>query len=175
MPDLLAHYVASYLIARSVVRSRFRALLLALIGIAPDLDVVAHIHRSATHSLVLSLILAFPIFISSFWFDTMKRMRVVIALAILLYVLHLVMDLFTGYVPILWPLTDRSYYLDLRIEFVSSELDHPMNISIHIASTRTQFVYCENVGGSIAALPGIILAITAIILESMQELEKRCK
>jgi hypothetical protein len=49
MPDLLTHYMASYLVARALVGPR-RALLLAFVGLLPDVDALLLVHRWVTHS-----------------------------------------------------------------------------------------------------------------------------
>jgi len=51
MPDILAHYALSYLVASRVAKPRY-ALFIALIGLLPDVDMLLRIHRWAIHSLV---------------------------------------------------------------------------------------------------------------------------
>jgi len=53
VPDLLAHYAVSYLVASRVVGYRW-AVLVAFIGLAPDLEALVEFHRWVTHSMVLS-------------------------------------------------------------------------------------------------------------------------
>ena len=51
MPDALAHYAVSYLVASRVTKHKY-ALFIALIGLLPDIDVLLRVHRWVTHSIV---------------------------------------------------------------------------------------------------------------------------
>ena len=51
MPDALAHYAVSYLVASKVTKPKY-SLLRALIGLLPDIDVPLRVHRWVTHSVV---------------------------------------------------------------------------------------------------------------------------
>jgi len=51
MPDALAHYAVSYLVASRVTKHKY-ALFIALIGLLPDIDVLLKVHRWVTHSIV---------------------------------------------------------------------------------------------------------------------------
>jgi len=55
MPDTLAHYMLSYLVASRVVRLR-NAVFLVLIRLLPCIDALLRIHRWIIHSLVLAII-----------------------------------------------------------------------------------------------------------------------
>ncbi len=59
MPDLLTHYMASYLVARALVGPR-RALLLAFVGLLPDVDALLLVHRWVTHSVPVELLASAP-------------------------------------------------------------------------------------------------------------------
>jgi membrane-bound metal-dependent hydrolase YbcI (DUF457 family) len=60
MPDLLAHYASSVLVARVRVDTK-TALLIGLVGLIPDIDALLRIHRWITHSLVLVALFAIPV------------------------------------------------------------------------------------------------------------------
>jgi len=85
LPDLVTHYVSSYLVARSALRPRYAALL-ALAGLLPDIDVLLRIHRWITHSLPVVLLAAAPMLL----FIRVKRREFFrfAALVLLIYVLH---------------------------------------------------------------------------------------
>lgn len=52
MPDLLAHYITSYLVALRLVNSKRKALLIAFFGLVPDIDVFFHVHRYISRSIL---------------------------------------------------------------------------------------------------------------------------
>ncbi|MEM2080286.1 MAG: hypothetical protein QW104_06370, partial [Nitrososphaerota archaeon] len=69
MPELLLHFAISFSLAALVLGLK-KGLLVGLVGILPDLDALARVHRSFTHSLVLlGLIATMFIFLSI----TLKR------------------------------------------------------------------------------------------------------
>ncbi|MGC8983278.1 MAG: hypothetical protein ACP5KA_05990, partial [Desulfurococcaceae archaeon] len=77
MPDLATHYALSYLVASRAL-SRREALLVAFIGLLPDVDALLRIHRWVTHSLVLAVLLfSGPVLLASQW----KRARTLVLVA----------------------------------------------------------------------------------------------
>ena len=98
MPNLLAHYAISYLIASRVAKPRY-ALLLALIGLLPDTDVLLRIHRWVTHSLILTVTLITIATIPVLYID--HKYLEHLALASTLYILHIILDIFTAPTPVL--------------------------------------------------------------------------
>lgn len=62
MPDVLMHYLASYLVARAASRPRYTALI-ALIGLLPDIDVLVRVCKWVTHSILITLLVAVPILV----------------------------------------------------------------------------------------------------------------
>lgn len=100
MPDPLLHYSYSLLLAKSQGLPSMQALLVAVAGVAPDLDIIVNHHRGFTHSLSVSqTILAAAL-------ATESRLAV---LAALLYLLHNLIDLFDSPTPALWPLMSKKY------------------------------------------------------------------
>jgi len=113
MPDLLTHYAISLLITVIALRS-YLSVIIALSGLLPDIDAFLSIHRSPTHSLLLSA----PITLISLYLYTRNmgnKLRKILFLTSTLYTLHILMDLAWSPTPILWPLTDQGYYLSIDI------------------------------------------------------------
>ena len=113
MPDTLAHYALSYLVASRMVKPRY-AVLFAPIGLLPDVDTVLRIHRWITHSLVLVmtviLVASIPLLYMNY-----KYLEYLV-LTPTLYILHIVLDTFTASTPILWPITKPSIYAGYRVK-----------------------------------------------------------
>ncbi len=65
MPDLLTHYMASYLVAKALVGPR-RALLLAFVGLLPDVDALLLVHRWVTHSIPVALLDSAPLLVLTY-------------------------------------------------------------------------------------------------------------
>ena len=156
MPDLLTHYAVSFLIA-SRVTSLKRSSLLALAGLLPDVDALLRIHRSVTHSLVLTGALALAVVYVAYrggW-----RYTPILAVAAALYMLHIVMDLFTAPTPILWPLTKKAYMLNpqLNIHITSSHIT--LTPSLEARTTPVDFTQKHTMEAPIASATGVVAAI----------------
>jgi len=96
-----------------------KALPISIIALIPDIDALFHIHRSISHSIII------PIIAGTLLIPYLKTEgRNLLALALLAVASHPILDLFTGYTPILWPLYNYSIWL--QAEAV-----------VHIGSTPT--------------------------------------
>lgn len=103
MPDVLTHYSLSLLIAARFYPLR-KALVIASLGVVPDLDAVFLIHRAPTHSIFIPLL-----------FLTSRRQLG--RIAAFLWTLHIAMDLFTGAVPIFAPFINSGLAISLNVNF----------------------------------------------------------
>jgi membrane-bound metal-dependent hydrolase YbcI (DUF457 family) len=134
MPDLLAHYASSVLVARVRVDTK-TALLIGLVGLIPDVDALLRIHRWITHSLVLVALFAIPVVTLVYW----RRRYFGLALIILLiYTLHLLLDIFTGPTPILYPLAD-SIWVKIHVNGASTTAGITVTPSITVATVKPDF------------------------------------
>jgi membrane-bound metal-dependent hydrolase YbcI (DUF457 family) len=161
MPDLLAHYASSVLVARVRVDTRV-ALLVGLVGLIPDVDALFRIHRWITHSLVLVALFTTPLVILVYW---RGRRYLGLALAtLLIYTLHLLLDIFTGPTPILYPLAD-SIWIKIQVNGASTATGITVNPSITVATVKPDFTQMEIVEGPLVTETGAIIAVvTAVIL-----------
>jgi membrane-bound metal-dependent hydrolase YbcI (DUF457 family) len=161
MPDLLAHYASSVIVARVRVDTRI-ALLVGLVGLIPDVDALLRIHRWVAHSLVLVALFATPLIILVYW---RGRKYFGLALATLLvYTLHLMLDVFTGPTPVLYPLAG-SIWVKIQVNGVSTATGIAVNPSITVATVKPDFTQMEIVEGPLVTETGsVIVVVTAVIL-----------
>ena len=120
-----------------------KALPLALFGLLPDLDALLLIHRSLSHS--LPVLLAFAAGAALLAYAVKPGLRNYIVLATLATASHPILDLFTGYTPILWPLSSHSLW-------VKTEL------GVHI-------------GGSLTLLPSVKLLAQPTTFHRLESLD----
>jgi membrane-bound metal-dependent hydrolase YbcI (DUF457 family) len=160
MPDLLAHYVLSVLVAKTRVSAKW-ALLLGILGLLPDVDALLGIHRWLTHSLVVIALVATPLLalIRLRW----RGIFGLALLALLIVALHPVIDMFTGQTPILWPLID-SVWIRVSVNGVTSSRGVAITPSIAVITSRPSFAGREVVEGPIVAEVGAILAVVATVV-----------
>jgi len=98
----IIHFVVPF-IALTLVGVEFKeALPTSLLAILPDLDALFVVHRSLSHSIVVVLGVMMPLLLLTYKFK--PRLHGYAFLALLAVASHLVLDLFAGYTPLLWPL-----------------------------------------------------------------------
>jgi membrane-bound metal-dependent hydrolase YbcI (DUF457 family) len=161
MSDLLAHFASSVLVARVRVDARV-ALLVGLVGLIPDVDALLRTHRWITHSLVLVALFATPLIILVYWRG--RRYFGLASATLLIYTLHLLLDVFTGLTPTLYPLAD-SIWVKIQVNGASTAVGITVNPSITVATVKPDFTQREIVEGPLVTETGAVLAVlTAVIL-----------
>ena len=160
MPDLLTHYMASYLVAKALVGPR-RALLLAFVGLLPDVDALLLVHRWVTHSIPVELLASTPLLALTYAY---RREYVgVTVLAVLLYTLHIVMDLLTGLTPALWPLAP-AIAVNIEVNGVTSVDGIRVTPSFEVVVEPVDFARRDLVEGPLVSETGLVLLVVAIVL-----------
>jgi len=159
VPDLLAHYLVSYLIARTIVEPRY-ALIIAFVGLLPDVDALLGVHRWITHSVLVALLASAPLLVLAHLSG--GRYVKVVLLALLLYTLHLVLDLFTGPTPILYPLTD-SLWIKVEVNGLSTTTGITITPRITLETVKPDFTRQPVIEGPVVSETGIILAVVTLL------------
>ena len=172
MPDLLTHYVVSYLIASRLFRFRY-ALALALVGLLPDVDALLRIHRWVTHSLVLTAVVTTAIILPALCLSFKYLSYLLTAIA--LYSLHLVMDLLTAPTPILWPLVNKEYMINLGLDGSISSEGISIKPYAEVIVTDADFTPKPTIDGPIASTTGLIISIAIIALTLIEWLRIKFK
>jgi len=169
MPDLVTHYVSSYLVARSALRPRYAAIL-ALVGLLPDVDVLLRVHRWVTHSFILALAVATPLLVLTYRFR--RGCFDVAVLSVIIYLLHLVLDLFAGPTPILYPLAD-SIWIRLVVYGVYSDIGIALTPRITVETMKPDFTPQPAIEGPIVSETGAILAVISVLALLLSYLGKK--
>ena len=159
MPDLLTHYMASYLVARALVGPR-RALLLALVGLLPDVDALLLVHRWVTHSILVELLASTPLLALTYAYK--RGYFGVVVLAVLLYTLHIVMDLLTGLTPALWPLAP-ALALNIGVNGVYGVDGVRVTPGFEVVVGPVDFARRDSVEGPLVSETGLVLALVATL------------
>jgi len=170
LPDLLTHYISSYLISKTLLSPRYAAIL-ALVGLIPDLDALIRIHRSLTHSIPLALAASAPMLVVMY---LVKRRYLGIAtLATVLYALHLVLDTFTSPTPILWPINTQSYSLTIRLDGMLSDSGIRLIPNIVVNTRVSDFTRRAVLEGPLITDVGVVIAIATVVALTTEYLIKR--
>jgi membrane-bound metal-dependent hydrolase YbcI (DUF457 family) len=171
MPDLLAHYMASYLIARALVEPR-RALLLAFVGLLPDVDALLLVHRWVTHSIPVALLALTPLLALTYAY---RREYVGVAvLAVLLYTMHVVMDLLTGLTPALWPLAP-ALAVNIEVNGVYSVNGVRVTPGFEVVVGPVDFARRDLVEGPLVSETGLMLVLLVALISLIEYASRRLR
>jgi len=157
MPELLLHFSIPFAITVPIVGLR-RALLVGFIAILPDIDALVHVHRSFTHSIILISILA-ALFILISW-KIGKGLLTVTACGLSL-LSHPILDLFQSPTPILYPLSEYSYHISIKMNALVSEKIIP-EISAKVSFEQTSFTRFQFLDAPIFTDVGFITSLILI-------------
>ena len=164
MPEPLIHLVVVLTVLLFFGFSLKKSLILSSLAILPDLDVLFHVHRSITHSVVFLILICIPIigFIKikypKYFTDSLVGSLVVLS--------HPILDVFHSYTPILYPLyknsvfivcnlvTDQSNISDLRFFFEIKIM--PTCFSLILPNTDGIVFSSLGVGISLVIFVGVI-------------------
>ena len=118
MPDVLTHFALPFALAAPFLGLK-RAFLIGLIALLPDLDVLVHVHRSATHSIILLLAFALPP--ATLLAYKMPKLKADCLAAVLSLISHPLLDMFQGYTPALYPLVENSIFVSVNAGVLMGE------------------------------------------------------
>jgi len=152
--------MASYLVARALVGPR-RALLLALVGLLPDVDALLLVHRWVTHSVPVALLASAPLLALTYTYR--RGYFGVVVLAVLLYALHIVMDLLTGLTPALWPLAP-ALALNIGVNGVYSVNGVKVTPGFEVVVGPVDFARRDSVEGPLVSETGLMLALIVALI-----------
>lgn len=147
-----------------------KALLASSFAVFPDLDVLAHVHRSMSHSALVLVAIVVPVVILTS--GTKYRNYVLLAAAGLLS--HVLLDLFTGFTPVLWPLYDRSVWL--LVSSATHIMTTPsITFSANMLTQPTSFDYFETMDAPLFTSTGLIISallLTPVFIRLSRSLQK---
>ncbi|MCX8162286.1 MAG: glycosyltransferase [Candidatus Bathyarchaeota archaeon] len=167
MPEPAIHFSVVFAVSAPRLGVK-RALLLSAIALLPDLDLLLRIHRSMSHSIIVSGLAWLPILLSLYIFK--RRYFALGFLCFLAFLSHHIVDCFQTYTPILYPIVDRSVWVEVDGALHISYDNLNPKISLDIASKPTIFKEFVEMDAPIFTSEGlpvsIILLAIPLILSS---------
>ena len=160
---MATHYAFSLLLSSRFMKLR-HALLFAFVGILPDLDVIFRVHRSLTHSLMIS---AVPFLLMYGVVKCTKLNRSLDSLVLLglaLYEIHVLMDLLIAPTPIMWPLINTSLTLSIEVYAMLYTQGVELTPRLALVNTPCDFSQRDLLGGTLLSTTGVIVTIIVISL-----------
>jgi len=136
LSELLLHFAIPFA-AFSYFRRPREAFVASLIALLPDLDaLLIGVHRSTSHSLVVVLaVCGIALLLIRALRSRLLRLGLLVTLGLLS---HLLLDLFTTYTPIFWPLVSWSLFISLDGGVHISESVN-LKVSLDLSTTTTEF------------------------------------
>jgi len=147
-----------------------KALPLALLALLPDFDVLFHVHRSMSHSLVVISLVGLPLLMLAYRLNNPQ----IGWLGFLAVYSHIALDVFAGYTPILWPLYGNSVWIqtELRAYISSTPTVIP---ALNVAMKPTQFIAFQSIDAPLLTGKGLIISIILILPILVNVLGKKGK
>ncbi len=170
MSELLLHFSIPFALVAPILGLK-RALLAGFIATLPDIDALMHVHRSLTHSILLLSVLAI-LFILVSW-KAGRGLHTVTACSLSL-LSHPIIDLFHSPTPILYPLSQYSYHLSVKMNALFSEKIIP-EISAEIDFEKTDFTRFESLDAPIFTDVGFIISLMLVASPSIYYLAKNLR
>lgn len=171
MSELLLHFAVPFA-AFSYFRRPREAFAASLIALLPDVDALIRVHRSWTHSIVVVLAACGVVLLLIRAFR--PRLLGFGLLATLGLVSHLLLDLFTTYTPILWPLVGWSIFVSLDGGVhISKGLN--FNLGLKVSTRTTDFAPFTVLDAPIFTSEGFIIASVLIASALLSRYSKALK
>ena len=170
IPEVLIHFIIPLFILIILGFSLKKSILISSLAIVPDLDVIFHVHRSMSHSVIFILALTIPIVLVLNYLKIGKKSEM--AVAILVILSHPFMDIFTGYTPILWPLFDKSVYIFIQL---TTNMNNILNLNLIFKANFDKVVFLQttNSEGPIFTSQGFAMTLVLIIGLAMKNLSTK--
>jgi len=157
-----------------------KASAISLFALLPDLDALFFVHRSLSHSaLIMSIVIA-PFLLLTYKFKPSFRSYAWLVLMVIIS--HPILDVFTGYTPILWPLYSHSVWIKTElVAQIGSSLSLTSRVKLLTKPTTFQTFQGLDAplftGGTLVAsvvlLSPVLLKFSKIAWERLKELLTR--
>jgi len=160
MPELALHFAVPFALAAPGLGVR-RATAVSLISLLPDLDVFFHVHRSPSHSVIILLVASL---VGVGLVGRLKPRFLGLASAGCLALLsHPLMDVFSTYTPILYPLTLESVYVDFEGRLTIGGSATPSSTT-QVNTTPTVFESFQRLDAPIFTSEGFIVSLLLVAI-----------
>jgi membrane-bound metal-dependent hydrolase YbcI (DUF457 family) len=136
-----------------------RALPISLLALLPDLDALFLIHRSLSHSIIVVLSVMVPFLLLTYRFK--PRLYGYVLFALMAVASHLALDVFAGYMPILWPFYGYSVWVQADL-FAHIGSSPSLSSSVKLLTEPVTFQPFQSLDAPLFTGEGLILS--AILL-----------
>ena len=171
LAEPLIHFTVPFAFFTALGVKTKKALLLSLLALTPDLDVLFHIHRSASHSLVI-LSAVFAPLLALTW--NKKPYRGMALLGFAAVASHLILDL-AGYTPILYPLISDSFRVSFNCDIHYGSVP-ALSFNFMVESIPTAFIPFDRLDAPLFTTEGALISFALLLptfIEAFKPLWRR--
>jgi hypothetical protein len=161
MPEPAMHFSVVFALTAPKLGVK-KALLLSFIALVPDLDVLMHVHRSMSHSIIVLTLAYTPILLAVYRFKPGYFRLTVLGLLALLS--HIVMDLFQTYTPILYPILDSSLWIEIDGGVQVSPSGLKPQVSADVKHVPTTFKPFEAIDAPVFTSEGFLASLMLTVI-----------
>ena len=167
MPEPLIHFIIPLFLLIMLGISLKKSVLISSLAIVPDLDVIFHVHRSISHSVIFILALSTIVILILNYLKIGNKSEKLLIMLVLLS--HPFLDMFGGFTPILWPIFDKSIYIFTELTTnMNNVLD--LNLIFKINFEKTVFYKITGGDGPIFTSQGFGIALVLLTGLAMRNL-----
>ena len=156
----LIHFAVPFFVLTLFGLEWRKTLPLSLLALLPDLDALFLVHRSFTHSIIVVSIVAVVVLLL---LQAFKPQFTKYGLMGLFSVTtHLVLDVFTGFTPIFWPLYGYSIWvkLDLTVHVGGTP---SLALNAYLLTEPAEFQHLTSLDAPLLTGEGLILSMVLLI------------
>ncbi len=159
MPEPLIHFIIPLFLLIILGLNLKKAVLISSLAIIPDLDVLFHVHRSVSHSIIFIFAIIIPIILILNYLHIGKKSEMILATLVILS--HPFMDMFNGATPILWPLFDKSIYIFTEL---TTNMNNVLDLNLIFKVNFEKTIFYKINGGDGPIFTSLGFGITLVLL-----------
>jgi len=168
----IIHFVVPFIALTLTGLNVRKAFLISLFALLPDVDALFLIHRSLTHSIVVLLAVAAPLILLAC--KLKPNLRNYGVLALLSIASHIVLDTFTDFTPILWPLYGYSVWVkaDLTAHIGSFPT---LALNLYLLTEPIKFQHSQSLDAPLFTGGGLIISTVMLLPFFVKALQRRLR
>jgi len=168
MVEPLLHFSIPFAASMLLGTKTKKALVISVFALLPDLDILFYIHRSFSHSAIFILFIG-GIATTLLW---RTRYREYALLATVGSLSHVMLDMFTSYTPVLWPIYNQSLWVVIESEVHMASLPIP-SLIVNILTKPVVFKRFEASEASLFTSSGFAISAMLLALFFLRNLKEK--
>lgn len=159
MVEALLHFAVPFASLRAFGLDWRRTLFVSILALAPDLDILFHVHRSLSHSLVVLAVIVLPILAIAHKHKAITNLTLLATVGV---ITHLALDIFGAYTPLLWPISNQA------IEIITSLTLHMgsfpyFTLNLGLRTQPYMFGAFQSIDAPVITAEGLAISLVLLV------------